>query len=379
MDPLEVLLEHTLVCLPHLIRDDAPLQGMDELLWRLPNVSRGLRDTRRADAASPYLIFYTASNRPRPFFLDGVPRGVDLFASFSTPLSDRDAGKMRVRSAMADRAFTVDRVRAMQAGATKTLQLMVDRATQACGLPALPPPVIVAVDRARAVSAALRATRPSSIIRCAHAACNRLFAAGRAAADWPVCVGHGVEDDGSAAEYWHSLCRDGREYAQRRFCCGECAIQHAEELERLLPLSIELATDDELPRTGRGRVAKAFQVALRRNAECARAIRGSKNVVTRCVSRFEADAALQMFTTWLNVDLAVLFAASVVAECGSLSRGRLLPGSASGWRQEPLYYARAVATVTKLYTRHKRTGIISSLNAVPRYIEAVQRVAPQLF
>jgi hypothetical protein len=73
----------------------------------------------------------------------------------------------------------------------------------------------------------------------------------------------------------------------------------------------------------------------------------------------------------LNIDLGLLYAASVIAESKSLSTGKLLPGQSIYWRDNPSFYARALKTVKKLYesTRPHDDTIISSMLTTPRFIE----------
>ena len=58
----------------------------------------------------------------------------------------------------------------------------------------------------------------------------------------------------------------------------------------------------------------------------------------------------------MNIDIGLLYAASVVADSKSLSANRVLPGAAENWRSRHVFYAKAVAEVSKIYDKYHRGG-----------------------
>ena len=85
-------------------------------------------------------------------------------------------------------------------------------------------------------------------------------------------------------------------------------------------------------------------------------------------------------TAALNVDLGVLYAASIVAESSVLSRGKLLPGSQVYWRNDPSYYSRALGVVRGIYFKHRRKeGVVNSLLTTPRFLQIVGQKAARMF
>ena len=82
----------------------------------------------------------------------------------------------------------------------------------------------------------------------------------------------------------------------------------------------------------------------------------------------------------LNIDLGVLYAASVVAESQSLSAGKVLPGASRGWRSRPRFYAAAVRRVAELYDKHHRgDAIISNVLGHWPFLVKVRERASTIF
>ena len=82
----------------------------------------------------------------------------------------------------------------------------------------------------------------------------------------------------------------------------------------------------------------------------------------------------------MNVDIGLLYAASVIAESGNLCSGKVLPGQRLYWRDDFLFFAKPLSIVTKTYAKMKRKeGIVSSMLTLPKYLEALHKQAHKMF
>jgi hypothetical protein len=374
-------------------RETALRLALVQILHAMPLANRSLHlEAATHDAFAP-LIFYERVRTGRSnslFFFDGLPTALDLFGGPTTiTLSPEQVAKLKMRDLVSDRLMTIGKLEKMPVQMPRRLQLVSEnRPGDLHG--SVPGPVCVLVSRARAlVQCMRRAKRGVLFPQCSNVTCNRRFYLGeraeQPASEVEVPAGDESEEEGDGAAYWNVASGEAEcppPPARRRFCCRACSQQHERHLREALPLDDASAydVDDALGGTGRSRVARSFRAALKRNETAARRLRTFRARKGLAVSASEIERHRARHVRALNVDLALLLASSIVAECAVLSSGKLLPGATPRWREDPLFFAKGVAEVVKIYVKtHRRSSIISSLLTVPPFIASVKERSGALF
>lgn len=361
------------------------------ILNNLPMTCQAILDEARSYTSFEYLLFYerVRHNQTSPhFFLDGVPAAVTLFAgatSVSLPLTDIQ--KLKFKDVIADRGTTVTKLEAMKLENPRKVELTTRHTADL--VEEVPGPARFLVARTRAILQGLRSTkRAEAFEQCANINCNRLFYKGEASETWATAgVSHTDDDDEqlSSDQYWIDV---GCSFIDtvpdaRRFCCRACRNQHASHMQQMMPIfGLELDADDYAKKNGRARVHESFKLCLKRNEVAARALRTmrSKSRPNIAVHPTEIEAKRQKYISAMNIDLGILYAASVISESRNLSDGKILPGQRLYWRDNSVYFAKALSMVIKAYNKMKRNeGIISSMSTMPKFLEHLQINAHKMF
>mgnify|MGYP006077162139 CR=1 FL=1 len=326
------------------------------------------------------------------FFLDGLPSGLTLFMGpTSINLPDEDVKKLKMRDIVADRLQTIGKLELMAVDLPRKVHLISthhpdDLSTN------IPGPVRVFVSRCRSMIRTMRRLKKAALfVQCSNCNCNRCFYSGEPSESWahaPVSEEADEqsddEDEHSSNAYWQIATGGGiaTKPDTQRFCCQACADQHSIHLKCMMPdNNLALDSDDGAKKSGRARVGEAFRLALRRNEMAARALRNSKSRsrTNLAVSPEELRQHRNLRITALNVDLGVLYASSLIAESATMCRGKVLPGSAMYWRDDPLYYSKTLAGVFRIYnTVRREEGIISNLLTMPKFLEVVSSRSSKL-
>ncbi len=330
------------------------------------------------------------------YFLDGVPTGVQLFTGPTTiVLPDVEIRKLKLRDIIADRLQTVAKLEQMRVDLPRKVELVQNHHPEDLS-DNVPGPVRVFIARCRAMCRAVRRLKREQLfMQCHNCNCNRLFYTGEVPESWCAAAsstpaGDSIEDadleeETSSARYWEIA--GGRAPssvpATMRFCSEACKAEHARHLVSLMPdAGLTLDADDQATKVGRARVGEAFRIALKRNEMAARTLRLAKSRPRShlAVSRQEAEAYRNQRITALNVDLGLLYASKLLAESAVMSRGKVLPGSAMYWRDDPSYYAKPLAEIVKIYAKASRKeGVVSSVLTVPRFMEVIGARVNRLF
>ena len=401
MEPLEIALEHAmehaLVAASLHWGERAPAVtrarvGAVRLVHLLPLLTRELRELAAQHPALPALLCYERYRMgwasAAGFFLEGVPRSIDVFGGAASLTLATDAvRKLRSRTAVNDRLKTV--VTLETVARVRTGEVV--RAHRPQDLHAsIPICVAFFVGRLRAVAQSLQQTKPHLCLPCANANCGRTFYSGSAAEAWGAYREGGAKagdelldeaDAETSTSYWDVAAGHSSVYsvATRRFCCSTCSDEHARHLRTALPAGFDLERDDALRGpAGRPRVALALRAALKRNELAARQLRVLGSLPKCAVSRVELATLAKTRVTALNVDVALLAAAARLAESDSLALGKRLPGARRGWRALPLY-CKAVSRVAAIYKKTPRNGIVSSMLTQPQFLQVVLRDCLKVF
>ncbi len=372
------------------------------IVHKLPITSMVLSRSAHQHAAYEHVLFYErirlGISSPH-YFLDGVPSSVQIFSGVTAmnPSQDSELAKLRYRDLIADRLQTVGKLEQMANDNPRKIQII---AQNRSGLhQSIPGPVCVLVARCRAMCQGVRRVKRAQLfVQCCNLNCNRMFYTGELQEAWcnaesskAAEVTAESDDDveqGSSSQYWSKVYLSGgssvtSKCPTKRFCSTACASEHAAHLAAMMPdTGLSMDADDSATRMGRARVAQSLKLALKRNEFASRSLRNTR-------SRFRGNLAVEaeeirkyreMHITALNVDIGVLYASSIIAESAVLSKNKLLPGSILYWRDDPLYWAKAVAAVGKIYSSMRRKeGIVSSMLTMPRFLEVIQAKAHTLF
>lgn len=95
------------------------------------------------------------------------------------------------------------------------------------------------------------------------------------------------------------------------------------------------------------------------------------------VDEFNVDKAREHLLTihMLNIDTAILYAASIVCQLPISSRkNKWLPTTAN-WRAVELVRHQAAERVRAIYHRHDVTTLVTNQNALPKWMRAVHDAA----
>ena len=362
------------------------------MLIALPLTCRALRDEAGQHEAYGPILFYERVHLglvDKNYFLDGVPLSVTLFAGDTTiVLPDEQLRKLRRGGIVSDRFTTIEKLES----ATPERRDELVRAHSPVDLAASVPGVVrVFIARCRAVCKGVRRVKGEGMFsHCTNANCRRLFYVGNAAECWSTVdavqsSASDSEEESSSVEYWNSAaCDSGINVPTvRRFCCAACQREFGIHLARVMPgTGLDFDADNAAVKSGRARVGEALKLALKRNALASRQLRLLRSAKRARLAVSDAELAVlaERHTAALNVDLGVLYAASIVAESSVLSKGKLLPGAGIYWRDDPAFYSRALSVVREIYFKHRRKeGIINSLITVPRFLQIVGERAARMF
>jgi len=373
------------------------------IVHKLPMTSWVLHRSAHQHVAFEHVLFYErirlGISSPH-YFLDGVPSSVQIFSGVTamTPSQESEFAKLRYRDLIADRLQTVGKLEQMANDNPRKIALI---AQNRSGLHrTIPGPVCVLVARCRAMcQGARRVKRAQLFPQCCNLNCNRMFYTGELQEAWCNAASSSTsaatasasdDEESNSSQYWSKVYLSGgasvtqaEKCPTKRFCSTACSLEHASHLAAMMPnTSLNMDADDAATRMGRARVAQSLKLALKRNEMASRSLRNAR-------SRFHGNLAVEaeeirkyreMHITALNVDIGVLYASSIIAESAVLSKNKLLPGSILYWRDDPLYWAKAVAAVAKIYSSMRRKeGIVSSMLTMPRFLEVIQTKAHTLF
>jgi hypothetical protein len=404
-EPLNRVIEYALQQLCEFIKAGETQGGRERALLRrcfvniihvLPITCRTFHTEALAYDAFEAVLYYERVRLgicSTHFFLDGLPSGLALFSGpTSINLPDEEVKKLKLRDIVADRLQTVGKLELMAVDLPRKVHLVNTHHPDDLSSN-VPGPVRVFVARCRSMIRTVRRLKKGSLfVQCNNCNCNRCFYTGEPSECWahasssedPVEESDD-EEEHSSSTYWQTAAGDGPSTKPdtQRFCCQACADQHAMHLKLMMPdNNLALDSDDGAKKSGRARVGEAFRMALRRNEMAARALRNSKtrSRSNLAVSPEELRLHRNMRITALNVDLGVLYASSLIAESEAMSRGKVLPGSAMYWRDDPTYYSKTLTGVCKIYSTLKREeGIISNLLTMPRFLDVVSSKVSKLF
>ena len=360
------------------------------MLNKLPITCQQLCGVARGDTRYSAVMFYERTRlgaAASGHFLEALPPGLPLFAGHTAvTLQDADLRKLRLRDVVSDRIKTVSNLEALANKTDRLKQLITDHTLP--DLPAgLPGRVHVFVARMRAICQGLRRVKPEAHFKqCRNCECRRIFYCGatnesggeQAGAPSPVA---GANDQA----YW-DLVAGGPLVAheQSEFCTWSCCRQWRRQLSDALPSDDvkEMVADRNCRKEGRARVPEALRACGKRNERAARHLR---TIEKECrtftaLSKQELTKQRARRVRALNIDIGLLFAASVVADSKALSANRVLPGASENWRTRHAWYAKAVTEVGKIYDRYHKCGkVVANLLIHEPFLSKLKERASRVF
>lgn len=398
---LDELLQHGVqVCCDFIDQGEPTLSERDKtarndnaaMLNKMPVTCKGLHATARGDRRYSAIMFYERTRlgaAASGHFLEGLAPGLSLFSGDTrVSLADDDLKKLKLRDIVADRMRTVGNLELMGNGGEK-LSLLIRDYTLRDTAAGLPGRVHVFIARMRAICQGLQRVKPASHFRqCRNCECARLFYAGAPTETRPTSAPPPDSGPGTSAEghcYWDMAAgAPDVDDAQGAFCTWSCCTEWRWQLRSALPEADNevLVADYQCRKRGRPRVPEALRACSKRNQRAARHMRTieKEGRVFPAVSSAELKRQRQRQVRLLNVDLGVLYAASVLAESRTLCADKVLPGAAEGWRSRPAFYAKAVKEVAKIYTKHHVGGnVISNMLIHEPFLVRVKQRASKIF
>lgn len=405
---LEVVLQHAVEMLSIFInKGNEPLIGLSiekaaskknirnllaTMLNKLPVSCKHLRGVAAGDGRYGAILFYErtrlgASNSGH--FLEGLCAGLSMFTGpTQVVLQDDDLRKLKLRDVIADRVRTVANLEALRNNEQRLLALVNDYTLYdiASGIPGR---VHVFLARMRAICQGLRRVKPPEQTKqCHNCECSRLFYCGArseiSGAEATAEDLFGESKPQTEGDYW-SLVAGGREELdhQNEFCTWTCYRQWKNQLHQALPDSNEsfLVADYQTRKTGRSRVGEALRLISKRNEQAGRHLRilEKERKVFPAVEPAELRDHRERRIRALNVDLGLVYAASLLAESKSLSNGKVLAGSTEGWRSRAMFYAKQIKEIGKLYEKYHVGGnVISNLHVTEPFLNKIKTKAARL-
>jgi hypothetical protein len=398
LDALETVIQHAVQMLCDYIDDgnvDASKANRNAcvaMLNKLPITCNYTRAVAAGDVRYSAIMFYERTRlgaASSGHFLEGMAKGLSMFTGPTrVVLKDSDLEKLRLKDVVADRVKTVSNLENLKNDEHRLVSLVEDYALSdiASGIPGR---VHVFLARMRAICQGVRRVKPvEQTKQCHNRECCRLFYCGsrnevsavEATAEdlFGECTLQ--QDD----DYW-ILAAGGQQQLDRQseFCTWACYKQWQSQIQQALPDSTEafLVADYQTRHTGRPRVSEALRLICKRNEQASRHLRiiQKDRKVFPAVAPEELREHRQRRVRALNVDLGLVYAASLLAESKSLSTGKVLAGSAEGWRRRVLFYAKPLKDIGKIYDRvHTGGNVISNLYVSEAFLEKLRVKATRL-
>ena len=148
---------------------------------------------------------------------------------------------------------------------------------------------------------------------------------------------------------------------------------------RCPPLS---SADHDCRKTGRARVPEALRLVGKRNERASRHLRTiqKEKQEFRALGSSEVRKQHGRRVRALNIDMGLLYAASIVADSKSLSANKVLPGASENWRSRPAFYAKAIKEVGKIYDKYHVGGnVISNMIVHEPFLAKLKEKAAKVF
>lgn len=362
------------------------------MLNKLPVTCKYLRGIAAGDSRYSSVMFYERTRLGAAgsgHFLEGLPAGLSMFTGqTNVALQDSDLIKLKLKDVVADRVKTVCNLEALRNNEQRLISLIEDyKLTDvASGTPGR---VHVFLARMRAICQGLRRVKPTEQIKqCHNRECCRLFYTGArneiSAVEATADDLFGEQKTTEESDYW-VLCAGGQQQLDQQinFCTHACFKQWSTQVHQALPDSSEgfLIADYQTRSIGRARVGEALRLICKRNEQASRHLRviQKERRVFPAVDSQELREHRERRTRALNIDLGLVYVASVLAESKSLSGSKVLAGMNEGWRNRSMFYSRSIKEIGKIYDKHHVGGnVISNMHVSEPFLDKLKSKAARL-
>lgn len=362
------------------------------MLNKLPVTCKHLRGVAMGDTRYSSVMFYERTRlgaASSGHFLEGLPAGLSMFTGqTNVVLQDSDLMKLKLKDVVADRVKTVSNLESLKNNEQRLISLIEDYKLSdvASGTPGR---VHVFIARMRAICQGLRRVKPPEQTRhCHNLECCRLFYCGSRS---EVSAVEATAEDlfgeckpKEESDYW-VLCAGGQQQLdqQSNFCTHACFKQWNTQVHNALPDSSEgfLVADYQTRKTGRARVGEALRLICKRNEQASRHLRiiQKEKRVFPAVDAQELREHRERRVRALNVDLGVVYVASLLAESKTLSGNKVLAAMNEGWRNRSLFYSKSIKEIGKLYDKsHVGGNVISNMHVVEPFLDKLKSKASRL-
>jgi len=368
------------------------------MLNKLPVTCGSLRSIARGDTRYTAVMFYERTRLGAAgsgHFLEGLAPGLSLFSgSTAVSLQDDDLKKLVLRDVVADRIKTVNNLEQLSNDSSR-LQTLVRDYTLPDIATGLPGRVHVFVARMRAICQGLqRVKQEAAFGNCKNCECNRRFYKGMPTEHSPevhtsggpnLCPAPKSGSMDPVDVYWDQAAGEAElKHEQREFCTWSCCMQWRWQLEQAMPnMSADIMVADyQCRKDGRARVPEALRACGKRNEVASRHFRTIEkdHRAFPAISHKELKKQRLRRIRLLNVDLGILYASSMLAESKTMSSNKVLAGAAEGWRSRPLFYAKALKTVGRLYDKHHIGGnVVSNMLIHEPFLQKLKEKATTVF
>lgn len=353
--PVDPLLDHIVALLQESIatRSHDGRGALARAVRVLPLLCREMRNLSRTNPAVPYLLGYCDylfETGPRIRYCDGFPQSIN-------PKRAPPASWITTRCEIIE-------IEDMLQGRGESAAHL-DAQLHPVALPehtlptGLPPQVVSFTLQLRHEHArlALNSTYGRYFTTCQRKGCNR-----------PAWIQvenavKGVAVLSNEETYWHT-CSTGSATGKNvhlpssmSFCSGPCFCATQNEYAAKFDLLPSLSSDAPVPIRGASGTSpsRLYRAALARNASLCRKLRVKLNAATRHypLSAEGARELQQKVVDVLNVDLGVLYAATVVFELPLRRRPNTALPLSTDWRKRPWLFTNAIRKVRSIYKAGK--------------------------
>ena len=367
------------------------------MLNKLPVMCKFTRGIARGDTRYTPVMFYERTRLGAAgsgHFLEGLAPGLSLFSGpTAVALHDVDLKKLVLRDVVADRIKTVNNLEQL-ANDSNRLHGLVDDYTLPDMASGLPGRVHVFVARMRAICQGLARVKTGvAFSNCKNCECNRRFYTGMPNEHAPSFRTQGGPNLCPASKgsmdpvdvYWEQAAGEAEvKHEQREFCTWSCCMQWRWQLEQAMPVMTAevMVADHGCRKDGRARVPEALRACGKRNEVASRHFRTieKSHRPFPAISSKELKKQRLRRIRLLNVDLGILYASGMLAESKTLSSNKVLAGASEGWRSRPLFYAKALKNVGKIYDKcHIGGNVVSNMLVHEPFLQKLKEKATSVF
>lgn len=327
------------------------------------------------------------------FFFDGMPsRLVVMGAPIKLEMPAQQMRDLLIEDVVSDRNTTLVKLEGAVPGSTKRTKLSTTLDGLSDVSDDVPVPARLFLSRLRSMCHGMRAAHPTARFKqCGNTACchgGRLFYVGEKMTALQSMLPTMFSDVSKAHEYW-SMCSSLPSYDgpdDVRFCSKACAREWQSEWYKVMPdKTIDWHPDEglrERTSSSDARVLTAFDRAIDRNSKLAHYIQKRRKKLKRgsALSKADFNREMDVRIEMANIDVGLLYAASIYTRLPCRRESLTLPGEKATWRASAQEKHRnALLRVAQIYRQHAESRPIHDLLDAPSFFRAVRSSVTTIF